>query len=156
MKILIIVNSKHKNNTLKIAEAMAETAGADVRNIDDAGNADLMQYDIVGFGSGIYGGKVGKKLFGYIAEHIKDLSNVFIFTTSAKGKISYNAELEAYLNSNCKNVLGSFASKGFCKWFIFALVGGVSKGHPDDADLDDARAFMNKVIEKHNSCISQK
>lgn len=151
MKILIIVNSKHKKNTLKIAESMAEVASAAVCTPDEAENKDLMQYDIVGFGSGIYGGKVGKKLFNFVAEHINDLSNVFVFSTSAKGKKEYNAELEAYLNGNCKNVLGSFACKGFCKWFIFALVGGVSKGHPDDGDIKNAKEFMANVMEKHNS-----
>lgn len=154
MKILIIVDSNHKNNTLKIAEAMAETVGAEVCGVKEAADADLMQYDIVGFGSGIYAGKVGKKLFKYVAAHIEDLSKVFIFSTSAKGKIEYNGELEAYLNGNCKNVLGSFACKGFCKWFIFALAGGISKGHPDEADIENAKAFMGRVIEKHESLLN--
>lgn len=154
MKILIIVDSNHKNNTLKIAEAMAEASSAAVCSVKDAENADLMQYDIVGLGSGIYAGKIGKKLFKYVAAHIKDLSNVFVFSTSAKGKAEYNAELESYLNGNCKNVLGSFSCKGFCKWFIFALAGGISKGHPDANDIENAKEFILKVMEKHNSCLN--
>lgn len=155
MKILIIVDSHHKNNTLKIAEAMSGTVNADVLSVAEADNADLMQYDIVGFGSGIYAGKVGKKLFKYIAGRINDLSNVFVFSTSAKGKLEYNGELEAYLNGKCKNVLGSFACKGFCKWFIFALAGGISKGHPDETDFENAKTFMKQIVEKHKSLMNQ-
>lgn len=150
MKILVIIHSKHRKNTLKLAQAMAEAIPLTVCNVEDAEGIDLMQYDIVGFGSGIYGGKISGKLFKFIASHIEDLGNVFVFTTSGKGKPEYNRELEAYLNGKCKNVLGSFACKGFCKWFIFALTGGIAKGHPDDEELENARKFICKVADKFN------
>lgn len=152
MKILAIIKSKHKKNTLKIAEAMAEVSPITVCDVNEAENYDLMQYDIIGFGSGITAGKFSNEVFKFIVRHIKDLSNVFVFSTSAKGKIEYNSELETYLNNNCKNVLGSFACKGYCNWFIFALIGGISKGHPDEADTDNAKSFIKQVLAKYDSC----
>ena len=149
MKILVIIHSKHRKNTLKLAQAMAEAIPLTVCNVENAEGIDLMQYDIVGFGSGIYGGKISGKLFKFIASHIEDLGNVFVFTTSGKGNPEYNRELEAYLNGKCKNVLGSFACKGFCKWFIFALVGGIAKGHPDGDDFSAAQDFIVKVVEEY-------
>lgn len=62
MKILIVVKSKHHDNTLKIAEAMAEVAPATVVDLENVKNFKLREYDIVGFGSGIYYGKHDKEL----------------------------------------------------------------------------------------------
>ena len=136
---------------MKIAEAMAEAAPITIADIKDAEKYNVRDYDIVGFGSGIYAGKFAKKIVNLIDKNLEDLKNVFIFSTSGTGKIKYNENLVAYLNANCKNVLGSFACKGLCKWFIYALVGGIAKGHPDAEDFDAAQAFIGQVMDKYNS-----
>ena len=151
MKILVIVKSKHRQNTLKIAEAMAEVAPITICDIEDSTHYNLDQYDIIGLGSGINAGKFSKELFSFVTTHLNELQNVFVFSTSGKGKKEYNNELVDYLNLHCKNVLGSFACKGLCKWFIFAIIGGISKGHPDMADFDAAQAFIEQVMDKYKS-----
>lgn len=151
MKILVILNSTHRQNSKKIAEAMAETANLTIVDVTEAEHINVGDYDIVGYGSGVYAGKFGKKIVKHIENNIKDLKNVFLFSTSGTGNEKYNEKLVSYLNENCKHVLGSFACKGLCKWFIFALVGGIAKGHPDTADLEAAKAFIERVIEKYNS-----
>lgn len=151
MRILVFINSEHRQNTMKIAEAMAEAAPVTIVDIADADKYNVRDYDIVGFGSGIYAGKFSKRIINLIDKNLEDLNNVFLFSTSGTGKIKYNENLVSYLNANCKNVLGSFTCKGLCKWFIFALVGGIAKGHPDTDDFDAAQEFINQVIEKYNS-----
>lgn len=151
MRILVIINSTHRQNTLKIAEAMSEAAGLTIVDVDDADKYNVRDYDIVGFGSGIYAGKFGKKILNYIDKNLEDLKNVFVFSTSGTGKEKYNEGLVTYLNENCKNVLGSFACKGLCKWFIFALAGGIAKGHPDMEDYESAQVFIEQVLNKYNT-----
>lgn len=151
MKIIVFINSTHRQNTMKIAEAMAEAVPITIVDVKDANNYNVRDYDIVGFGSGIYAGKYAKKIVTLIDKNLEDLKNVFLFSTSGTGIIKYNESLLSYLNANCKNVLGSFACRGLCKWFIFALVGGISKGHPDIDDFDAAQEFIGQVIEKYNS-----
>ena len=136
---------------MKIAEAMAEVASINVIGVDEANRYSVGDYDIIGYGSGIYAGKFGKKIIKHIENNLKDLKNVFIFSTSGTGNEKYNEKLVAYLNENCKNVLGSFACKGFCKWFIFALFGGIAKGHPDNEDFEAAKAFIGNVMGKYNA-----
>ena len=136
---------------MKIAEAMAETAPITIADVKEAEKYNVRDFDIVGFGSGIYAGKFAKKIVNLIDKNLDDLKNVFIFSTSGTGKIKYNENLLSYLNANCKNVLGSFACKGLCKWFIFALVGGIAKGHPDMDDFDAAQTFIGQVIDKYNN-----
>lgn len=151
MKILVFINSTHRQNTMKIAEAMAEAAPVTIVDIKDADYYNVRDYDIVGFGSGIYAGKFAKKIINLIDKNLEDLNNVFLFSTSGTGNDKYNENLVEYLNANCKNVLGSFACKGLCKWFIFALVGGIGKGHPDIEDFDAAQTFIGQVIDKYNA-----
>ena len=57
MKILIVYMSYHHMNTEKIARAMAEVTGATLSKADEVDPGDLAGYDLIGFGSGIYGGK---------------------------------------------------------------------------------------------------
>ena len=151
MRILVILNSTHRQNTLKIAEAMSEAAPLTIIDVTEAERYNVRDYDIVGYGSGIYAGKFGKKILKHIDKNLEDLKNVFIFSTSGTGNEKYNEKLVAYLNENCKNVLGSFTCKGLCKWFIFALVGGISKNHPDIEDFEAAQNFIEQVIKKYNS-----
>lgn len=155
MKILVLVNSTHRQNTMKIAEAMAEVAPITIADVKDADRYNVRDYDIVGFGSGIYAGKFAKKIVNVIDKNLEDLKNVFLFSTSGTGKIKYNESLISYLNANCKNVLGSFTCKGLCKWFIFALVGGVGKGHPDADDFDAAQTFIGHVMDKYSATNNQ-
>lgn len=150
MKILVIIKSKHRQNTLKIAEAMAKVAPLTLCDVFEAEKFNLNNYDIIGIGSGIYAGKFSKDILRFVTEHLDDLSNVFVFSTSGKGKPENNDEILDYLNLNCKNVLGSFTCKGLCKWFIFGLIGGIAKGHPNENDFKAAQTFIEQVIEKYN------
>ena len=136
---------------MKIAEAMAEAAPITIVDVDDAERYNVRNYDIIGYGSGIYAGKFGKKILNHVDNNTADLKNVFLFSTSGTGKEKYNESLVDYLNQSGKNVLGSFACKGLCKWFIFALVGGIAKGHPNMEDFESAQVFIEQIIEKYNS-----
>lgn len=85
MKILIIVKSKHNDNTMKLAEAMSEVAPATVIDIDYAKFYKLSDYDIVGFGSGIYFGRHAKELFELIkASHTKKQVLLCVFNQRFK------------------------------------------------------------------------
>ena len=44
-------------------------------------------------------------------------------------------------------IVGEFSCKGFDTFGPFKLIGGISKGHPDKNDLDNAKAFF-KELEK--------
>lgn len=151
MKILIVVKSDHRQNTLKIAEAMSEAAPLTVVEFEEVSRFNLNDYDIVGFGSGIYAGKFNKKIVNLIKDNAENLTNTFVFSTSGTGKAAYNDAVVELLNNMGKNVLGSFCCKGLCKWFIFALVGGIAKGHPDAADFDAAQAFIAQILEKYKN-----
>lgn len=147
MKLLAIVHSTHIGNTMQIAEAMAEVAPLTIAPFEDADKYNLLQYDAVGFGGGINAGSQDNKLLEYVKKLKEVPKYSFVFSTSATGKSrKYNAKLIKLLESKGSKVLGSFGCKGLCKFFIFALVGGVNKGRPNTDDFDAAQSFIEDVV----------
>lgn len=150
MKILLIVKSTHQQNTLKIAEAMSEVAPLTVVELENATHYNLYEYNIVGFGSGIYFGKHDKKLIKFV-ESLEDKPQCsFVISTSGSNKyLKYSKPLVKLLQSKNKTVLGTFGCKGLDKFFIFKLFGGLNKNHPNEADFDAAQQFIIEIMEKY-------
>ena len=149
MKILLIIKSTHQQNTLKIAEAMSEVAPLTVVELENVKNYNLAEYDIVGFGSGIYAGKHDKELIEFIQTLSDKPAYSFVISTSGSNKFAkYNKKLVSLLESKNKTVLGSFGCKALTTFFIFKLFGGINKNHPDETDFDAAQQFIIEIIEK--------
>ncbi|ABR56835.1 flavodoxin family protein [Methanococcus aeolicus] len=146
MKILIICKSVHHGNTKKIADAMAEVLNAEVIAPENVSSEDIKKYDLVGFGSGIYIGKHHKKLLK-LADNLPNGENktVFVFSTSDNWKQNYHKPLMDKLNSRGYKTVGEFNCKGFDDWFIFKLIGGRNKGHPNKKDIENAKKFAENI-----------
>lgn len=150
MKILLIIKSTHQQNTLKIAEAMSEVAPLTVVELENAKNYNFKEYDIVGFGSGIYYGKHDKELMEFIETLCDKPAYSFVISTSGTNNYQkYNKALISLLKKKNKTVLGSFGCKGLDKFFVFKLFGGINKGHPNEDDFDTAQQFIIEVMEKY-------
>jgi flavodoxin len=110
MKNLIVYESIHHGNTEKIGKAMAEYLNADLIKTNDINVNTLKDYDLIGFGSGIYNGKLHKNVLDLI-EKSPTLSNkkAFIFSTSGQGKVKYNNTIKQTLKEKAIEVVGSFA-----------------------------------------------
>ncbi|MDE7264916.1 MAG: flavodoxin, partial [Clostridia bacterium] len=136
---------------LKVAEAMSEVAPVTVTALENANFYNLNEYDIIGYGSGIYFGKHDKELLKFIKSLDNNKSYCFVFSTSgSKSFEKNNKHIIRLLESKNKVVLDSFGCLGFDKFFIFALCGGLNKTHPDVDDFDSAQNFIMNVIEKYN------
>lgn len=146
MKRVIIYESVHHKNTEKIARVMAEVLKAELKKPGDVDINSLNDYDLVGFGSGIYYGKFHKNIIELIKK-IKNVSNqrAFVFSTSGTGKKSYNDSIKKELEEKGFEVIGSFACRGFDTYGPFKLVGGISKGRPNEEDISNAREFAMKL-----------
>ncbi len=150
MKILAVVVSPHQGNTRKIAEAMAQAASMEITDIEHLPQYNLHDYDIVGFGSGIYFGKHDKKLMELVGKFCDEKAYTFVFSTSGAASFDKNNKpLVDLLESKNKVVLGSFGCKAFDKFGPFKLVGGINKGHPDNNDLENAKEFITDVVTKY-------
>ncbi len=146
MKTAIIYKSIHHGNTKKIAETMAKTLEADLIDLKDASPDMVGQYDLIGFGSGIYYYRPHKKLRKFI-EDLNNVENIekkaFTFITSGNGKP--NKWLSEKLTKKGFEVLGDFECKGFDTYGPLKLVGGHNKGQPNEDDLKDAENFAKSL-----------
>ena len=80
----MIVYSYHHHNTEKIANVFAKVLDAQIKKPNDLKPEEIKEYDLVGFGSGIYGEKHHDSLLD-LADNLPRVSNkkAFIFSTSA-------------------------------------------------------------------------
>lgn len=142
MNVLIIYKSYHQMNTEKVAKAMAETMNATLKKVEEVKPEDLSGYDLIGFGSGIYGGKHHKDLFTLVENLPQMEKHVFIFSTSGNPQEKYDQALnEKLIGKGCR-IMGVFRCPGAVK-MVFTLK---NKGHPDEKDLENARAFAKGLM----------
>jgi len=152
MKSLIVVYSYHHNNTLKVAKAIAEVLGSEIKTPEEAKNDDLREYDLVGFGAGIDSGMHYKELLGFANELEKNESSkkCYIFSTSAiisESKVaSDHSKLRDILIAKNYRVLDEFSCKGFNTNSFLKYFGGMNKTHPDYTDINNARKFATKLL----------
>lgn len=62
-RCLILCKSVHHENTARVAEIIASVLGADVLSPEEMPHASLKNYQLVGFGSGVYYGRMHESLF---------------------------------------------------------------------------------------------
>ncbi|MFZ3054514.1 MAG: NUDIX domain-containing protein [Minisyncoccales bacterium] len=145
MKTLIICSSTHCNNTEKIGKAIAEELNAEMIKPSDLKSFDLNQYDLVGLGSGIYGGRHHVSILELV-DKLENTENkrFFIFSTSGfkdNEKNSHDKILIEKIVSKKGKVVSVFNCLGFSDYGPLKLFGGINKGRPNEEDVAKAREF---------------
>ena len=152
MKSLLILFSYHHNNTEKIARMIAKVLNAEIKTPQQINPEKLQEYDLVGFGSGIYGAQHHRSLLD-LADKLPQVTQqkVFIFSTSAimgKTKVAEDhSALRKKLESKGYLIAGEFSCKGFNTNSFLKFFGGMNRGRPNIEDLKNAEAFAKKMIE---------
>lgn len=154
MKYLIIYYSNHNNNTEKLAEVFAKTIPCELIKINKENMLpiDLGDYDLIGFGSGVYQENLSEKMFKLVDGLDLKGKNVFVFSTSGVGMKFYNKALINKLETKGAIIRGSFACKGayrsedFTDIKVFHLMSKLADGHPNDKDLLMAGRFIIDLV----------
>ena len=148
---MIICKSIHHENTLRVAQVIAEELDAEVKAPEEVDFQSIDLYDLVGFGSGIYMGKHHRSLVNFV-KNLETLSGkkTFVFYTSGFSKFPTRPPFETVLTDQLAKkgaqILGTFSCRGFETYGPFRIGGGKNKGHPDDTDFNNAREFAKSVI----------
>jgi flavodoxin len=150
MKTLVVYVSVHHGNTEKVAKAIANILNADLLQVRQADASMLEQYDLIGFGSGIYFGKHHESLLDFV-DKLPMLRNrkAFIFSTSGLRKIpffhSFDKRLKEKLQRKGFDIVGEFSCRGLDTYRATRLVGGINKGRPNARDLKQAEDFARSL-----------
>ncbi len=152
MKSLIICVSVSNGNTRRVADRMAAVLGADVVEPEAVDVDSLAQYDLVGFGSGIYFMAVHPRLWKLIGRlRPGGGGRAFTFFTSGARPLpflDFSARIRHRLSSKGFDVLDSFSCRGLDTVGPLRFIGGVNKGRPSDRDLAEAARFAKRLREQ--------
>jgi len=153
MKTLIICFSYHHNNTAKIASVFARTLNSEVKTPQEVNPADLSEYDLIGFGSGIYFGKHHKSLLE-LADKLPQVTSkkAFIFSTSGRlgNAPKFHKQLKEKLQAKGFTIVGEFNCGGLDTYGLMKITGGLNKGKPNEDDLKQAEAFAKGLTQPIN------
>lgn len=146
MKTAICYYSRHHGNTLKVAQAMALEGEVDLIDVTTRQAVRLEGYDCIGLASGIYGFEFQKAVVEFARQYLPQGKPVFFLYTygGAKGT-GAKVVAEVAREKGCP-ILGEFSCKGFDTFGPFKMIGGIAKGHPDQRDLENARAFYREMV----------
>ena len=156
MKSALICTSVHHGNTDKIAVVMADALGATLFRPKEATAEVLSEFDLLGFGSGIYYSKHHKTILNLVSKlPVMKNKKAFIFSTAGVGdrlvekNLAKNHKaLRNKLEEKSFNVIGDFSCCGFITWAYFRLLGGRNNDRPNQDDLRRARKFAEDLKTK--------
>ena len=140
MRKAIVYASVHHGNTEKLVKRIAEECQVDLIDAIKQMNADLNDYDMIGFASGIYYSKFHQSILKFSEENLSADKKVFLICTYG-GSANFKS-IEQILNKKHASVVGKFGCKGYDTFGPFKLVGGIAKGHPDEEDMKNAVDFV--------------
>ncbi|MFE2287097.1 flavodoxin family protein [Streptomyces sp. NPDC059443] len=149
MKAVIVCASVSHGNTRRVADTMARVLGAKVVTPEQADPAELAGADLVGFGSGVFYGRLHSSLTATVeALPAGRRSRAFVFATSGLPEVPLapvTRPLVRLLEAKGFGVDGSFSCRAFDTWAPFKLVGGINKQRPNPGDLAAAQAFAERL-----------
>jgi flavodoxin len=148
---LVLLKSIHRRNTEKVARAIADVLGADVVAPEDATSDVLARYELFGFGSGIYFGRLHGALRSWVDGLQPQAQRLpaFVFSTAGTPALHKIAhwDLKRKLSKAGFDTIGEFNCAGYDTFGLLRLVGGLNRGRPNEADLARAGAFARSLVD---------
>lgn len=158
VKSLVVVFSYHHKNTEKIANVIAKVLDAPVKTPQQVNPKEIQEYDLVGFGSGIYSAQNHPSLLDLV-DKLPPVANrkAFIFSTCGVPAIVYDGHrfrkfvlknhslLRKKLEFKGYTIVDEFGCRGFNTNSFLKYFGGLNKGRPNDEDLRNAEEFARNV-----------
>jgi flavodoxin len=150
MKTLIILSSYHHKNTEKIAKVISEVLDADIINTEEVNPEEILEYDLIGFGSGVYDGHNHMYQLN-LADKMPDITykKVFIFSTTVAPKFLITDKfikknhllLREKLQAKGYETIEEFGCAGWNTNSVLKYIGGFNKKRPNETDLEKAKNF---------------
>ena len=139
-----MLRGTHHGNTKKVVDAIAKEFDVELVDVTQTREKDLHDYDLIGFASGIYAAQFHQQVKNFAQVNLPQNKKIFYIMTSAMNKDFSKSMAQSVAGKNAK-VVGLFSCHGYNTFGPFKLVGGTSKGHPDDNDLKNAVEFFRHI-----------
>ncbi|NML50161.1 flavodoxin [Streptomyces sp. R302] len=160
MKAVIVCASVSHGNTRRVADCMAQVLGAKVVSPEEADPAELAGADLVGFGSGVFYGRLHRSLTDFVKAlpggsggdggdgGSGGAGTAFVFATSGFPEMPlapFTRPLVRLLEGKGFKVNANFTCRALDTVMPLKLIGGVNKHRPNADDLASARAFAERL-----------
>ncbi len=117
--VLIICSSFHHNNTFNIANVIGKELNGVVVKPNEFNAETIFEYDLIGFGSGIYNGKHHINILNLVDKlEVQDHKHVFIFSTSTIPVKVMHRNLKNRLAQKGFDIIGEFSCKGYMDYSL--------------------------------------
>ena len=137
MYIAVIYQSRG-GNTKKVADAIARELHTAAWSVEEAKNLDC---DLLFLGSGVYAASLDKSMREFIATLTPhSVKKIVLFGTSAGGRKPFG------MMKKLLKLRGLTVEKEFL--YIPGSFAFLNKGRPNEADLENAKAFARSVLGK--------
>jgi len=146
MKTAIVYYSQHHGDTKKLVDAIASQYEVELINVTENTNADLTNFDCIGFASGIYFSSFAKQLLTFAEKKLPENKAVFFMNTCGiQSPVVYFDAIRKIAKAKKSCELGTYQCLGFDTFGPFKIVGGVAKGHPDEDEIAAAVRFYGEI-----------
>lgn len=146
-KTAIIYASTHQGNTRALAAAIASQYPITLIDAARQQQADLSEYALIGFASGIDFGKFYGCVERFLEENLPENKEVFFLYTCARPSPRFTASIAAAARRKGAQILGEYGCRGFNTYGPWKLVGGMNRNHPSQEELAGAVAFFRSLIQ---------
>ena len=154
MKTAIVYESLLNGNTEKVARAMAAVLDAKLIPVKEARVEELIYYDILGFGTGIFAGSPYRSITGLVGK-LPDMKGrkAFVFSTGGEGNPKHHRALTERALSRGFDFAGEFCCKGEVSkmkilFWTINFKQPTNVGQPNGEDLENARNFAKNLPNK--------
>lgn len=151
MKTAVVYYSRHHENTKKLLDAMAENNDITLIDVTKMSNADLNEYDLIGFASGIYYSKYHKTVLNFAKNNLPQNKKVFFVHTYGVYKEGHTKAIREEVSKKSALITGEYGSLGFNTFGPFKLIGGIAKNHPDKDEIKGAVSFYENLVKKYGN-----
>lgn len=145
-KTVIIYASTHHGNTYKLVKAIAEKYEIECIDATVVQQADLTEYELIGFASGIDFGKFYVSIENFAKENLPMRKKVFFLYTCAMNRSGFTDEIRAIVASKASVVLGEYGCRGWNTYGPWKAIGGMNKKHPTESEIAEAVRFFESLL----------
>ena len=146
-KSVIIYASTHHGNTKKLVEAIADKY--DIAQIDATKQqqADLSEYGLIGFASGIDFGKFHDSVEQFLKTNLPEEKRVFFLYTCAKVNRRFTEKIKAAAHEKRAIILGEYGCRGYNTYGPWKMIGGMNRKHPSEDEIINAVQFFASLLQ---------
>ena len=144
-KIGIIYASTHHRNTYKLVKAISDKHNVDIIDATQQAVADLQNYDVIGFASGIDFGKFYEVVENFARDHLPFKKQVFFLYTCAMDRKGFTDSIREIAAQKEAVVLGEYGCKGYNTYGPWKVIGGMNKKHPTQEEIASAVTFFENL-----------